>query len=428
MSKTKNIKAKPRSRINSLRGREVLDSKASPTIEVELETEKGLFKAAVPSGTSEGKYEALELRDGGKRYQGKGVLKAIKNIEEIIAPKIKGKDPKEQEKIDQLMIGLDGTDNKSNLGSNAILAVSLAVCRAGAGAKNIPLWEHISALIKQKKPVLPKPSILVIEGGLHGGSGLDFQEFMVVPEGSSFKKQLEKAVGIYLEVKNILEKRYGPAAINVGFEGGFVVPFSRPEEALAVIMESINEKEKRNKTKIALDVAASSFYTKKVYKFGKMAFTKKGLLAFYSDLIKKFPIFSLEDPFAEDDWKGFQNIMKEMGKKITIVGDDLLATNINRIKEAERKKACNGLLLKPDQVGTVTEALRAAELAKSYGWKIMVSHRSGDTPDSFISDFAVGIGADFIKSGAPARGERIAKYNRLLEIEEELKKIGERPK
>jgi enolase len=409
-------------KIKSMKAREVLDSRGNPTLEVDLVTDQGMFQAQVPSGASEGHYEALELRDGGKRYHGKGVAKAVKNVNDIITPKIKGKDPSQQKEIDSLLIELDGTENKSHLGANAILAVSLAVCRAGAANKKIPLYKHLSRLFSGKlKKELPLPSFNVINGGAHAGNDLDIQEFMIVPQKRSFSENLRSGSEIYHTLKEILKAKYGEGATNLGDEGGFSPPLRLAKEALDLIQKAVDESGYKNKVKIILDAAASEFYKKKEYRMNNLTFTSDGLLNFYSQLFKSYPILALEDPFAEDDWEGFQKITERFGKKIIIFGDDLLATNKKRIEEAEEKKACNGLLLKIDQIGTVTEALEAALLAQSFGWKIMVSHRSGDTCDSFIADLAFGIGADFIKAGAPARGERVVKYNRLLKIEEEIK-------
>ncbi|KPJ71630.1 enolase [Parcubacteria bacterium DG_74_3] len=421
----------PISQISSLRAREVLDSKGNPTIEVELITNLGVFQASAPSGTSKGKYEAIELRDGGKRYQGKGVLKAVKKINQIIASKLKGRDPTQQKEIDNLMIKLDGTTNKSRLGANAILPISMAACRAGARAKNISLWEHISQIAGKRKVSLPALSLNLINGGAHAGNELDFQEFMVVPQVKKISKSLQVAGEIYHELKKIIKKKYLELAINIGDEGGFAPPVRAPEEAIELILGAAKNLSYQNKIKIALDVAASQFFLPPHQNFGsgdengkyKMkigVFTSEGLLRYYENLIKKYPILSIEDPFSEEDWSGFRQITKKFGKKNIIFGDDLLVTNPKKIKKAKETRACNGLLLKINQIGTVSEAIEAAKLAQSYGWKIMVSHRSGDTCDSFISDLAVGLGADFIKAGAPARGERVAKYNRLLRIEEEL--------
>ena len=370
-----------------------MDSRGKPTVEVELETGDGIFTASVPSGTSEGKYEAVELR----------ASKAVKNITQIIAATLRGKDPRKQKEIDELLIKLDGTKNKAKLGANAILPVSIAVCRAGAGAKNIPLWKYISQITNIKYK-LPKPSVLLIEGGLHGAGGLDVQEFMIVPCEESFKENFQVAKQIYQNLKNILKDNFGNQGIKIGYEGAFTPPISDIEKALNFIMKA----SKRYNVQIGLDFAASNL--------------KKGKynINFYQSLVKRYPIVFFEDPFGEKDWRSFQEINKKLGKKVSIIGDDLLATNLKRIRKAEEKKSCNGAIIKPDQIGTITEALETIKLAKSFGWKIMVSHRSGETLDNFIADLAVGVGADFIKSGAPATKERLVKYNRLLEIEKEL--------
>ena len=409
--------------IDSIKAREILDSRGNPTVEVEVNTEKGSFLASVPSGVSKGKYEAVELRDGGRRYLGMGVLKAVRNINEVISPKLKGKDVTQQKKIDGLMIKLDGTKNKSKLGANAIIGVSMGCCRAGAAAKNLSLYQYIAQLAENISFLnLPIPSFNIINGGVHAGNELDIQEFMIVPQAKSFKKSLQIASEVYHQLKKIIKKRYTDLGANVGDEGGFAPPVQVPEQAIDLILGAVKSLGYQKKIKIILDCAASQFFTAQKYRMKIGVFTKEGLLRYYLRLIEKYPILGVEDPFAQDDWRGFQEITKKFKKKIVIIGDDLLVTNSQRIKEAYQKKACNGLLLKLNQIGTATEAIEAAKLAKSYGWKIMVSHRSGETDDDFISDLAVGIGADYIKAGAPARGERVAKYNRLLRIEEELKK------
>lgn len=413
-------------KIKKISAREILDSKGNPTIEVELTTDLGVFLASVPSGVSKGKYEAVELRDGGRRYQGKGVLRAVRNINKTIGPKLKGRDPTQQKEIDNFLIKLDGTENKSKLGANAILAVSVAVCRAGASAKNLPLYQHIAEIYTGQTRVnyiLPVPSVLMIEGGAHAGNELDFQEFMIVPQEKSFTKALQVASEIYHQLKEIIKAKYVDLAINVGDEGGFAPSVRVPEEAINLILGAAKNLGYQNKIKIILDVAASQFYIKGTYKMRIGAFTREGFLNYYSDLVQKYPIFGLEDPFSEEDWEGWQKLISKsqfLISKPLVIGDDLLATNPKRIKLAKEKKACNAAIIKMNQIGTVTETITAAKLAKSYGWKIMVSHRAGETCDDFISDLAVGIGADFIKAGAPARGERVAKYNRLLRIEEEL--------
>ena len=396
------------SKIKSIKAREILDSRGNPTVEVDLVTVDGLFRASVPSGSSTGKHESFELRDEKKkRYQGRGVQKAVQNINKVLAPKLKGMLVTRQDKVDESMIELDGTENKSRLGANAILGVSMAVCRAGAAAKKMSLWKWISKLA-DSKPGFPKPCFNIINGGKHAGNDLEFQEFMIVPQFNSFPKNLQAGVEIYHVLKELLRKEYGEAAVNLGDEGGFSPSLKFPVQALNLVLIAVKKAGYFRKVKIAIDIAASEI------KPGKYD------LGFYSDLIKQYPIISLEDPFSEEDYKGFSSITKKLGKKVIIIGDDFLATNPKRIARAQEEKACNGLLLKLNQIGSVTEALQSFNLAKAFGWKITVSHRSGETLDSFISDLAVGLGADFIKAGAPARGERIAKYNRLLRIEEEI--------
>lgn len=406
------------SKIQKIKAREILDSRGNPTIEVDLITNQGLFQASVPSGVSKGKYEAVE----------KKAKIAVNNVNKIIAPKLKGKNPAKQKEIDNLMIKLDGTKNKSKLGANAILAVSMACCRAGAAAKNIPLYQYIREIGNLKLEIgnfkIPAPSVLLIEGGAHAGNELDFQEFMIVPQIKPFKKALQSASEIYHQLKTLIKQKYIDLAINVGDEGGFAPPVRVPEEALNLILKAAKNLNYQNKIKIILDIAASQFSIDEKYKMKFGVFTSEGLLRYYSDLIQKYPILGLEDPFSEEDWEGwrkFKSKVKSKKLKVLIIGDDLTVTNPNRIKLAYKEKTCNAIILKPNQIGTITEAIEAGRLAKSYGWKVMVSHRSGDTGDDFISDLAVGIGADFIKAGAPARGERVAKYNRLLRIEEELK-------
>lgn len=415
----------PTSKIKSIKAREILDSRGNPTLEVELHTGSGVFTASVPSGASRGRYEAVELRDGGKRYRGKGVPKAVRNVNEIIAPKLKGKDVTRQKEIDEAMLELDGTENKSRLGANAIVGVSMAVCRAGAAAKKIPLWQYLGGELYKLPTVnqLPAPCFNIINGGAHAGNDLDVQEFMVVPQGKNFTENLQIGTEIYHELKSVLKQTYGRLATNIGDEGGFAPPMKDTWEALDAIIKATENLGYKNKIKIILDVAASQFYGSGKYRMKNAVFTREGLLNFYEDLLNRYPIIGLEDPFAEEDWEGWQklNVKCQMSKiKSLIIGDDLLATNPKRIKMAKEKDACNALILKVNQIGTVTEALEVAALAESYGWNIIVSHRSGETCDDFIADLAVGIGADYIKAGAPARGERVAKYNRLLEIEEEV--------
>jgi enolase len=410
--------------IKQIKAREILDSRGNPTIEVECTTDYGIFIDSVPSGASRGEKEALELRDGGIRYGGKGVLKAVEIVNKTIGPKIIGLDSKNQKQIDDLMIELDGTSNKSNLGANSILGVSMAVCRAGAKANNLDLYEYISLLCSgryKKKYLMPKCCFNIINGGKHAGNNLDFQEFMIVPISKSFSEELRMASETYYTLKAKLKENYSENAINIGDEGGFAPPMDVPEVALGMIMNSIEDAKFKENIKIVIDVAANSFYKKDYYSLSTGGFAKDEFIDYYSDLVNKYPIIGLEDPLEEEDWSGFSKITKKLGEKIMIVGDDLLVSNIKYIKKAKENNSCNAVLLKPNQVGTVSELIDSVNLAKEYGWKTIVSHRSGETTDDFIADLAVGIQSDFIKTGAPARGERVSKYNRLLKIEEMIK-------
>jgi len=398
------------SKIKKIKAREIFDSGGKPTVEAELETDFGKFLASVPSGVSVGKYEALELRDG----DGKGVKKAIENIEKIISPALENED---LGVVDKVLVKLDGTKDKSCLGANAILAISIAACRAGSAAEKIPLWRHIANLAENGSPPdLPKPSFNMIEGGKHASNGLAFQEFMVVPQDNSFKENFETGKKIYAKLKDVLGSKF--TEVKLSAEGAFSAPRNNAREALNLILEA----SPGENIKIAIDAAASSFYLDGSYKIAGNIVSKEELAGIYRYLISHYPIISIEDPFFEEDFEGFAELKREIGNAITIFGDDLTASNIERIKLAQEKGACNGLILKPNQIGTVTETIEAAKLAKSYGWKIMVSNRAGETEDDFIADLAVGIGADFIKSGAPFPKERMAKYNRLVKIEEELYK------
>ena len=400
--------------ITNIKAREILDSRGSPTVEVELHTKNHVVTASVPSGASTGTHEALELRDGGKRYGGKGVLKAVKNINSIIAPKLKHKDITNQSQIDQLMIDLDGTKNKSRLGANAILAVSLAVAKAAAEKKHLPLYQYLSTLTNTK-PSLPKPFFNIINGGKHADNKLSFQEFMIVPQYNTFQKNLQAASEIYHLLKADLHKKYGKNTTNVGDEGGFAPEkLNSAEAALNILLQAIKESGHLN-TKIAVDCAASEFYKNGKYRVDGKTLTTEQLLNYYLKLIKVYPIISIEDPFQQEDFQSFAKL-KQLSK-IQIVGDDLTVTNVNRINTAIKNNSCNCLLLKVNQIGTLTEALQAVKLAYQNNWKVMVSHRSGETEDTFIVDLAVAIGCNQIKSGAPCRGERTAKYNRLLRIE-----------
>ena len=407
--------------IKSVNAREILDSRGNPTVEVDVITEAGLARAAVPSGASTGIYEALELRDKGKRYLGKGVLKAVENVNQKIAPTLKGKEPVEQGKIDDALVMLDGTDNKSNLGANAILGVSMAVCKSGALEKGIPLYKHIANIAGINEFVMPVPSFNVINGGQHAGNKLDFQEFMILPTGAkNFKEALRMGAETYHYLKEIIKNKHGIDAVNVGDEGGFAPPVANPEEAVKLLIEAIKKAGYTGKIKIGIDVAASEFYKNGKYVLNGKNTTIDKLIELYKSLVKKYPIISIEDPFDQDDWNAYSKLTKAIGKDVQIVGDDLLVTNCERIQKAVHRDACNALLLKVNQIGSITEAMEAAKLAQDNGWGVMVSHRSGETCDSFIADLAVGLKTGQIKTGAPCRSERLAKYNQLLRIEEEL--------
>ena len=400
------------SKIKEIVAVEIKDSRGKPTVEVRLETEKGTFVAACPSGASTGTREALELRDA----DGRGVQTAIKNVNEIIAPKLIGKDPSNQKELDDLMITLDGTPNKSKLGANAILPVSIAIARAGAVNQKLPLYEHISK-VSGNEIAMPFPSFNILNGGAHAKNELEFQEFMVVPMKKTFQENLVLGSNVFNKLTDLLKER-GDLP-DLGDEGGYAPQITTAEQALLLIKNAIGE---NADVKIAMDCAASEFYRDGKYcPAAGQEFSRAQMIEFYQDLAKRFPIISIEDPFAESDWEGFKEV-KQALPDVTIIGDDLTTTNIEIIREAEGKKACNGIIIKLNQIGTVSETIDAVNLAKSYGWKIMVSHRSGETMDNFIADFAVGVGADFIKTGAYTKPERVVKYDRLLEIEQELNK------
>jgi len=414
-------------KIKEVLAREILDSRGNPTVEAQVKTSDGIFTAAVPSGASTGVHEAIELRDGGRRYNGKGVMVAVKNINKIIAKKLVGKEAANQEKIDNLMINLDGTENKSKLGANAILAVSMAVCRAGAASKKIPLYKYIASMAGTKKFIMPVPAFNVINGGKHAENRLAMQEFMILPvRAKYFKEAVRAGTEVYHALKTVVEERYGKDAANVGDEGGFAPNLEHGKEALDLITIAIKKAGYKGKIKLGMDVAASEFYKDGLYNLGFKDSKKdefldgNALMSKYKEFIKNYPIVSIEDPFDQDDWKYWASITKNTN--IQIVGDDLLVTNPKRIIIGISRKACNSLLLKVNQIGTVSESIDACKLARSAGWGVMVSHRSGETSDTFIADLVVGLGTGQIKSGSPCRGERTAKYNRLMEIEEELGK------
>jgi len=423
--------------ITAVRAREIYDSRGNPTVEVDIVTQQGQFKGMVPSGASTGIYEALELRDKDSFHHGKGVLKAVENVNKIIGPKIIGMDPRLQSKIDAFMVEqLDGSKNdwgwsKSKLGANAILGVSLAVARAGAAANGVPLYQHLANLAGNKELVMPVPAFNVINGGTHAGNGLPMQEFMIFPTGAkSFREAMRMGSEIYHHLKKVIQKKYGLDGTNVGDEGGFAPNVKTPKECWELIQEAVKASGHEGKIEYGMDVAASEFYDedKKVYNLNKFRKDDDGnnvvdsdqLSDIYKGFIKDYPVISIEDGFEQDDFKSWAQFNKDVGDKIQLVGDDLLVTNTKRIQKAIEDGACNALLLKVNQIGSLTEAIDAVKMAKKAGWGVMASHRSGETEDPFIADLAVGLATGQIKTGAPCRSERLAKYNQLLRIEEEL--------
>ena len=405
------------SKITKVRAREILDSRGNPTIEVDVYTKSCMARASVPSGASTGVHEALELRDGGKRYNGKGVLKAVENVNKIISKKLKGRDVTKQKEIDNLMIEIDGTENKSFLGANAILGVSLACARASAIVQNKPLYKVLGGA-----NVLPIPFMNVINGGKHADNKLSFQEFMIAPMAKTFAERLRIGAEAYHQLKKIIGEKYGKSSTNIGDEGGFAPNLTNVRDGLDLLMKTIESLGYQKQIKIAMDCAASEFYENGKYKVDGIAIDSGDLLDFYQRLVQDYPIISIEDPFEQDDFDSFAELNRRIGRKMQIVGDDLLVTNVKRIQMALDKKLCNALLLKVNQIGSLTEAIDAAKLAMKSKWNVMVSHRSGETEDAFIADLVVGLGCGQIKSGAPCRSERLAKYNQLLRIEEELGK------
>jgi enolase len=409
--------------IKQIAAREIIDSRGNPTIECEMFSAKNSARASVPAGASTGVHEAHELRDGGRRYRGKGVLKAVRNVNTVIAKALAGKNPADQDAIDCLLRDIDCTPNKSKLGANAMLAASLAVCKLAAKEKETPLYEHIGSLYGNKKFTLPVPAFNIINGGKHAGNKLDFQEYMLLPVGAkSFSEAMQIGAEIYQELKELLEKRFGKPAINVGDEGGFAPPLTCIQEPLDFIADAAQNLGYWKKVAFGIDAAASTFHRKQRYIVEEREMDAIELMEKYIELIGAYPVASIEDPFHEDDFKHFAQLTRQIGKRVQIVGDDLLCTNPDRIRAAQNEGSCNALLLKVNQIGTLSEALQAARLAMHSNWNVMVSHRSGETTDCFIADLAVGIASGQIKAGAPCRGERLAKYNQLLRIEEQLGK------
>jgi len=425
--------------IKKIFARQIYDSRGNPTVEVDLTTEKGIFRAAVPSGASTGIYEALELRDKDKsKWHGKGVTKAVSNINDVLAPELvkAGLDPVEQVAIDTMMLKIDGTENKNNLGANAILGVSMAVCKAGAAHKGVPLYRHIADLAGVKEVMMPVPALNIINGGSHAGNKLAMQEFMILPTGATtFSEAMKMGSEVYHHLKLLIKAKYGLDATAVGDEGGFAPNFQNNAEAIKLCEDAIAKAGYTGKIKIGMDVAASEFFKDGKYDLDFKNKDSKpedwissdALCEMYKGFVKDAPVVSIEDPFDQDDWAGWTKLTAETD--IQIVGDDLTVTNPKRIQTAVEKKSCNALLLKVNQIGSVSESIAAHNLAKANGWGTMVSHRSGETEDCFIADLVVGLCTGQIKTGAPCRSERLAKYNQLLRIEEELganaKYVGE---
>lgn len=416
--------------IKKVHSRQIFDSRGNPTVEVDLWTEKGMFRAAVPSGASTGIYEALEMRDKDpKKYHGKSVFNAVDNVNKVIAPALADKkmDEKDQTAVDNFLLSLDGTENKSKLGANAILGVSLAVCKAGAAAKGVPLYRHIADLAGNKDVILPVPAFNVINGGSHAGNKLAMQEFMILPTGAkSFTEAMRMGTEVYHHLKSVIKKKYGQDACNVGDEGGFAPNILDNKEGLELLKTAIANAGYTAEIEIGMDVAASEFCKDKKYDLDFKNpnsnpndwLTSDQLADVYKDFVKNYPVVSIEDPFDQDDWEAYTKMTADTS--IQIVGDDLLVTNPKRVQKGIDLKAANALLLKVNQIGSVTESIQACKMSQNAGWGVMVSHRSGETEDTFIADLVVGLCTGQIKTGAPCRSERLAKYNQILRIEEEL--------
>lgn len=411
-------------KIKNIEAYEVIDSRGNPTIECELTLENGIkARAIVPSGASTGEREALELRDGGNRYHGKGVLKAVNNVNKIIAKALIGKDVSKQRDLDNIMLKLDGTEFKTNLGANAILSVSLAIAKANALNKNIPLYKSLG-----NGTTLPVPMMNVINGGAHADSNVDFQEYMIMPVGAkTFSDAIRMASETFMELKKVLKTMHYPTA--VGDEGGFAPNFKNNEQPLEAIITAIKNAgyEPKKDIAIALDVAASEFYNPKTKKYDLSkskggSLTTEQMIDWYTELIKKYPIVSIEDPLSENDWTGWAKITKKLGKKIQLVGDDVFVTNPKILEEGIKKGVANAILIKLNQIGTLSETLDTIKLAKDNGYNTIISHRSGESEDTFIADLAVAVDAGQIKSGSISRTDRVAKYNQLIRIERNLKK------
>jgi enolase len=405
--------------IIDLIAREVIDSRGNPTIEVEVLLDSGSTgRASVPSGASTGEKEALEHRDGGKRFHGKGVQKAVRNVLDKIAPRLRGLSSENQCFIDNVLLEIDGTDNKSRLGANAILGVSLAMCKATSKEIGTPLYRYLGGC---NAKVLPVPMMNILNGGVHADNNLDIQEFMIIPTGfSDFASALRAGSEIFHTLKSVLKKR--GLSTSVGDEGGFAPNLNTNEGALSIILQAITESgyDPKKDVLLALDVASSEFYKNGKYHFEGKRLTSSEMVDYYDRIVKKYPILSIEDGMAENDWEGWKKLTDRLSKKIQLVGDDVFVTNTKIIKKGIEKGIANSVLIKLNQIGTVTETLEAIEMAKSAGYTAIISHRSGETEDTAIADLAVACNTGFIKTGSVSRGERTSKYNRLLRIEEEL--------
>ena len=405
--------------IAAVGAREILDSRGNPTVEVEVQLDDGAFaRAAVPSGASTGAFEAVELRDGGKRYVGKGVQKAVTGVLDKIAPAIEGLEADDQRLVDQTMLDLDATPNKANLGANAILGVSLAVARAAADSAGLPLYRYVGG---PNAHLLPVPMMNILNGGSHADSNVDIQEFMIAPIGApTFREALQQGAEVYHALKSVLKKK--GLATGLGDEGGFAPDLSSNRAALDLIAEAVKAAGLKlgKDIALALDVAASEFHDKKKYSFEGQKKSAEEMTAYYADLVASYPIVSIEDPLDEDDWSGWKTLTAQLGDKIQIVGDDLFVTNVERLGRGIKEQSANALLVKVNQIGSLTETLDSVDLAHRNGFRCMMSHRSGETEDTTIADLAVATNCGQIKTGAPARSERVAKYNQLLRIEEEL--------
>jgi len=422
------------STITGVHGRQIIDSRGNPTVEVDITTGDGLFRASVPSGASTGAYEAVELRDGGSTYMGKGVVGAVANVNDVLGPALLGVDPTDQQRVDDIMLKLDGTPNKATFGANAILGCSLAASKAGAGAKGVPLFQHYADLAGNTVTpmTLPVPCFNVINGGEHAGNRLAFQEFFVIPTGAvSFSHAMAVGCEVFHHLKKVIAAKFGGDATLIGDEGGFAPPCD-VDSGLDMLMEAIANAGHSDICTVGLDVASSEFKVdgENAYdldfktagpdKDATMKLSGDELLAMYARISADYPIVTIEDPFDQDDWENWTKITAALGEDVQIVGDDLTVTNPAKIAEAIEKKSCNCLLLKVNQIGSVSESIQAVIDSKKAGWGVMTSHRSGETEDDYIADLAVGLCTGEIKTGAPCRGERTAKYNQLLRIEEEL--------